>query len=302
MEKYANLASYLLVDVVAQRSRPTGHALNPVPVTEAMRIPDVDEIVDAHLFANRLIQRAEGFGPLLDLEAAERTADRLVEAGQRFKERVMGGLSDAGIDTANPFELLLALRRIGARRLEEQFGPGQSQEGQLRGRVPVVRATTVAALEIQGAGIASFLSQSDRETIRRAGFTACVTCTDVHEYGKLLLEAVLRRLGVQVVDAGVSADPDAVAGQARAAAADLVAVSTYNGVALDYLQTLRQEMARAGLDLPIFIGGRLNQVPDGSPSSMPVDVTGELEALGAVVCQRVDDMLETLVEMAQERA
>jgi hypothetical protein len=35
---------------------------------------------------------------------------------------------------------------------------------------------------------------------------------------------------------------------------------------------------------------------------MPVDVTGELEALGAVVCQRVDDMLETLVEMAQERA
>jgi len=73
-------------------------------------------------------------------------------------------------------------------------------------------------------------------------------------------------------------------------------------VALDYLQALRQEMARTGLDLPIFIGGKLNQVPDDSPSSMPVDVTGELEALGAVVCQRVDNMLETLVEMAQECA
>jgi methylmalonyl-CoA mutase cobalamin-binding subunit len=159
----------------------------------------------------------------------------------------------------------------------------------------------VAALEAQGAGIASSLSQPDQETLRRAGFAACVTCTDVHEYAKILLEAVLRRLGVQVVDAGVSADPDAVAEQARTAGADLIAVSTYNGVALDYLQALRQEMARTGLDLPIFIGGKLNQVPDDSPSSMPVDVTGELEALGAVVCQRVEDMLKRLLEMAQER-
>jgi len=301
VENYANLASYLLVDVVAQRSRPTGHALNPVPVTEALRIPDIDEVVDAHLFANRLIERAPGLEALLDLQAAEDIGDRLVEAGHRFKERVLSGLADAGIDTANPFELLLALRRIGARRLEELFGPGEPQEGQLRGRVPVVRATTVAALEAQGAAIASSLSQPDQETLRRAGFTACVTCTDVHEYAKILLEAVLRRLGVQVVDAGVSADPDAVAERARAAGADLIAVSTYNGVALDYLQALRQEMARTGLDLPIFIGGKLNQVPDDSPSSMPVDVTDELEALGAVVCQRVEDMLKRLLEMAQER-
>ena len=301
VENYANLASYLLVDIVAQRDRPTGHGLNPVPVTEAMRIPEIDEIVDAHLFANRLAQRAEGFEALFDLEAAERVAGRLVEGGRRFKERVLSGLAEAGVDTTSPFELLLALRRIGARRLEELFGPGEPRQDALRKRVPVVRATTVAALEAQGEGIAAFLSQPEREAVRRAGFTACVTCTDVHEYGKILLETVLGRLGLEVVDAGVSADPDAVARRAGAAGVDLIAVSTYNGVALHYLQALRREMDRRGLDVPIFIGGKLNQIPEGSPSSLPVDVTGQLWALGAVVCHRVEDMLEELLKMAQER-
>jgi methylmalonyl-CoA mutase cobalamin-binding domain/chain len=301
VENYANLASYLLVDIVAQRTRPTGHGLNPVPVTEALRIPEIHEIVDAHLFANRLAERAEGYGPLFDLSAADEIAGRLVEGGRRFKERVLDGLAEAGIDTRNPFELLLSIRRLGARRLEERFGPGQPREGVLRRRLPVVRATTVTALEAQGEGVVATLSPADRETIRRAGFTACVTCTDVHEYGKILVETVLEQLGVDVVDAGVSADPDAVAAQARACNADFVAVSTYCGIALDYLGSLRQEMDSQGLDVPVFIGGKLNQIPEDSTSSMPVDVKAELQALGAVVCPRVEDMLAELVRMAQER-
>jgi hypothetical protein len=54
VENYANLASYLLVDIVAQNLQPTGHAINPVPVSEALHIPEIDEVIDAHLFANRL--------------------------------------------------------------------------------------------------------------------------------------------------------------------------------------------------------------------------------------------------------
>ncbi len=124
VENYANLASYLLIDLVAQRLAPTGHGLNPVPVTEALRIPEIDEIVDAHLFANRLASRSEGFETLFDLERADAMADRLVEGGRRFERRVLQGLTDAGIDIGNPFELLLSLRRIGAKRLEELWGPG----------------------------------------------------------------------------------------------------------------------------------------------------------------------------------
>ena len=53
--------------------------------------------------------------------------------------------------------------------------------------------------------------------------------------------------------------------------------------------------------MPVFVGGKLNQIPEGSPSSMPVDVTAELRDVGAIACVRIEDMLEELVEMAQER-
>ena len=137
--------------------------------------------------------------------------------------------------------------------------------------------------------------------MRRAGLAACVTCTDVHEYGKLLLEAALRSLGVRLIDGGVSADPDAVVAAARQGRVDLIAVSTYNGVALSYLRGLRAELARAGLDLPIFIGGKLNQVPDDGLASMPVDVSAQLRSLGAFVCARVEELLSELVDAAAER-
>ena len=47
IENWANLASYFLVDILGQQERPSGHGLNPVPVSEATRIPDVDEVVRA---------------------------------------------------------------------------------------------------------------------------------------------------------------------------------------------------------------------------------------------------------------
>jgi hypothetical protein len=88
---------------------------------------------------------------------------------------------------------------------------------------------------------------------------------------------------------------------ARQGGADFLAVSTYNGVALSYLRALRAELARAGLDLPIFIGGKLNQVPDDGLASMPIDVSAQLRSQGAFVCARVEDMLSELVDAAAER-
>ncbi len=149
--------------------------------------------------------------------------------------------------------------------------------------------------------MAGALAPGERDEIARAGFVACVACTDVHEYGKLLIEATLRSVGVHAIDGGVSADADAVAAAARDGRADFIAVSTYNGVALAYLQTLRSELSRIEFDIPIFIGGKLNQVPEGSRSGMPVDVSRELRALGAFACTGVEDMLAELLDAARER-
>ena len=113
-----------------------------------------------------------------------------------------------------------------------------------------------------------------------------------------MLEQVFKDLDIDTNDAGVSADPGVVAQTAYESDADFIALSTYNGIALTYLRTLREEIDRLGLDIPIFVGGRVNQIPDGSNTSLPVDVSDKVRSLGVTVCTDVAEMLETLAREA----
>jgi methylmalonyl-CoA mutase cobalamin-binding subunit len=299
-DNYAALGSYLTVDAVGQRLRPSGHALNPVPITEAERIPDIDEIIAAHRFALRLIERSEALLPLVDVAEADRIAERLVAGGERFRDDVLAGLAEGGFEIDDPFVLLLALRRIGARRLEAAFGPGAAESGGER-RVPLVPASTIAALETAARKLVAASDPADRAAIAEAGLVACVGATDVHEYGKLLVQEVLQGLGVRVVDLGVHAEPAELARAAADHRADLIAISTYNGVALDYVRCLRRELDRHPTAPAILIGGRLNQLPDASNSSLPVDVEAELRVAGAVPCAAAADLVGHLAAIVRRR-
>lgn len=121
---YASLASYLLADMMALGRRVTGHAVNPVPVTENQRIPDVDEIVEAQAFARRLADHAPHHAPLTDWPGGggEALADRMVAGGRAFAASVLAGLADRGVPLDDPAVLLLANRRMGPKRLEALFG------------------------------------------------------------------------------------------------------------------------------------------------------------------------------------
>ncbi len=296
---YASLAGYLLVDVLAQARQPSGHAVNPVPVSENRRIPEVDEIVDAQLFADRLIAQAVDHEPLLDPGEAEALAERLISGGEIFRDRTLAGLAEAGFAIDDPMELMLALKRIGARRLEELFGPGPSErDGERR---PLVPASALLELDRLAEQRLARTSEADRALVAGAGFTALVATTDVHEHGKGLVERLFAGLGVTPLDGGVSCDPDDLAETARQTGADLIALSTYNGVALSFLAALKQELEERDLQVPVLIGGRLNQIPASSNTSLPVEVGDELAALGAVVCHEVEDALPALLDLARAR-
>ena len=296
---YAVLASDLSTDMIAQRLGPTPHALVPIPVTEYARIPDIEEIVAVHKFAHRLRERLDDLLPLIDVEPADRLADTLIEGGTRFKDNLLRGLETAGIDTANPVELLLAIRRLGAKRLEAYFGAGDSDPDRPRGRRPVVAAATLSEIERMRDETLAAIGAAEREAIASRDLVACVASTDVHEWGKLLVESVFGSLGVRVVDGGVNADPDALAELARRETVDFIALSTHNGIALTYVSRLREEMILRELTLPVFVGGRLNQVPDGSNTSLPVDVSDRLSEAGVAACASVDEMLSTLADEAR---
>jgi len=290
--------TYLRIDIHGQKTRPAGHAVNPTPVTEAERIPDIGEIIDVHLLANRLVELEEPLRTLYSDEEIDPIADKIVAGGKRFKENVLAGFEAAGIDIRNPFEMLLAIRRVGSKRLEELFGPGPAAPSRLRGRKPISPSHSIEQLEEMGEGLTTRMAEDGRRRIEAAGLRGCVATTDVHEYGKILIENVLGKLAVTIVDGGISTDPNHLALRAKSSGADFIALSSYNGVALEFVSELQRHLRALGTDIPVFIGGKLNRVPDGSNSSLPVDVSQEISATGAIVCPGVETMLAGIAEIA----
>ncbi|MBT5353283.1 MAG: hypothetical protein HN718_02320 [Rhodospirillales bacterium] len=292
-ENYAALASYLGVDIAAQRTQPSGHAINPIPITEAMRIPEIDEIVDANLFAARLMDQSQPLTPIYHMEAVDVIADLLTTGGKTFYDRVMAGLAERGIDTGDAVEMLLTIKRLGARQLEALYGPGAPDSTKPSGRMPLVESPVVAEINNLSAQVLDN-TLDVANIVRAAGLTVCVATTDVHEYGKNLIDQVLRDLNVELIDGGVSTDPEVLARLAHQSNANAIAISTYNGIALPFLSALQTEMASIGCEIPVYIGGKLNHIPNDSNTSLPIDVSDELESLGAIACPQVETMILAL--------
>ena len=286
-ENFASLSSYLSIDIAGQLLKPTGHAINPVPVTENERIPDVSEVVEAQLFAARLASHETWHMPLLDPAPARTLADRIVAGGRNFFDNAINGLAEAGIDTDNPFEMLLALRRLGGRRLETMFAArGDTIASDIAEEVVAMARTHL-----------SRVTTADRHVLANLAPRVLTATTDVHEHGKLVLDEVLSRAGATLIDGGTSVEPQVLAARALSERADAIALSTYNGVALTYYNALRKHLDN---QIPVLIGGRLNQVPDGSNTSLPVDVRDQLGAAGAYVCREIEDAVPALLTALKE--
>ncbi len=291
---YAAMAGYLLVDMLGQRTLASGHAINPIPVSEAERIPEPAEIVAAHRFARRLAEGLPGFADLLDPDTVDATAATLVANGRRFRDNVLAGLTRAGIDTTDAVETMLALRRLGARRLERLWGPGESDPGQAGGRRARVASPVAEELRRAAQRVLGALAPEIGERLRARAPVVVVASSDVHEYGKAVLQRVLAELGAQVIDAGTHAEPQRLVALARESGADCIALGTYNGIALDYAARLGTALRASAPALPVFIGGCLNQVPEGSNTSLPVDVSAQVAAMGFTPCARIEQMLVAL--------
>lgn len=294
---FASLASYLLADIMATRRWPTGHAINPVPVTENVRIPEFDEIQDAQIFATTLTGHACHHERLVNWEVVEATATTLVKEGRRFANNLISGLADIGVDTGDAAQLLIAIRRLGPKWLERLFGVGALETtGE---RSPVVIAEWARELDM-AAQEWTARSKPLLESTALGKLKVCLCTSDVHEHGKYLIARALEDVGVAVIEGGVSADPEQVVERAAETGANVIAISTYNGVALSYCRRVRELVKERGLEIEIMVGGRLNEVPDDSNSGLPVDVTEDLRKLGFHPCGNISDLAPILSLICQQ--
>jgi len=293
------VSEYLLWDIMTQLQCPTGHAVLPLPVTEALRIPSAEEIAEAQIFGRRIEQAARRLKPHMDFRNAYAFSDKIVSAGKMVFDNALAGLKEADVDTDDPVQLLYVLKKLGPAVFEEMFGAGQLNPAYARGRQPVI-PTDVS--ELSNAYVEKYrnIFSSSRSKDILQGRRILIASTDVHEHAIMVIHQLLAEAGAEMINLGAETNPDQVVAAARDKNAEAILVSTHNGMALDYARRLKDEMAQQKIHIPVVMGGVLNQKVEDH--ALPVDVSKNIKELDFLPCPRLENKLDNLLEYSLKKA
>ena len=126
-----------------------------MPLSEAERIPDADEILEVHLIARELEREVRRGAPLLDWAWVERRAAEAAAYARAFRDGVLAHFADDGVDLGDAAALLLALRRTHA--------------GRARARVRIPAPRELRALETWKHGVVASVAERARAHAPAAG-------------------------------------------------------------------------------------------------------------------------------------
>jgi methylmalonyl-CoA mutase cobalamin-binding subunit len=284
------VATDVMYTVARELKHPTGAAMHATPVSEATRIPTVGELVESLVIVTEAEQRVRACPEIIDWRPIYEMRDRIVTGGRQVFRNLLEGLVKIGVKTDDPLRLMLATRRLGASTIEQLFHAGEPDSSYPRGFKPVVASDTLARLLLR--------KEQILKNIRRHGplpdlsdITVVTAGTDVHEYALHLLAEALNACAARVVNLGTSAHSPDIAKAAVETAADVVAVSTHNGMALSLGRQIMQELEARGVRPLVFLGGRLNEDIENQQAA---DVRPMLRGVGIMPCDTVEDMITVL--------
>jgi methylmalonyl-CoA mutase cobalamin-binding subunit len=266
----------------------TGACALPVPLTEKQRVPTWPEIAQVQVMARQIERRAAALAQTVNWPPLEAEAAALAASGARFLANVKRGLARQGTDIEDPLQVMLALRGLGAARIERAWGVGALCADFAHGRQPVKPTELVAATTRECARFTAAVPASNRHAV-------IVGSTDVHEMAKRILVRALASAGHAVTDIGVNRDPEDFVNAAVAQGAKAIVITTHNGVALSFGRLAARLCEVQGLAAAIVMGGVLNEDEPGALA--PVDVTSQLNELGIVTPAEIDGLLAYLQEM-----
>jgi methylmalonyl-CoA mutase cobalamin-binding subunit len=291
------VAEYLMWDIMAQLTCPTGHSVLPIPVTEAFRVPSAQEIAEVQSFGRRVEKAARRMLPYVNLNEARSFSNKAVSIGKKIFNRALEGMKDAGVDIQNPLQLLYVLKKLGPALFERSFGEGEADETISHGRNPRlptgIYTMSRDILEIHRKDLSQ---RGMKKNLQGRRFL--IASTDVHGFAVELIHQLLSEAGAEMIKLGAEKNPDDVVQAAQANKVDGILLSTHNGLALEYAQRLKQELAGAGLNLPILMGGVLNQKFEDSV--LPVDVTENIRELGFFASPQLKGGLNQLLSSGMD--
>lgn len=287
---FGALVSYGMGDIIGQTYKPTGHAIVPIPITEAIRIPTVEEIIQAHLVIDMVIKKSPFISSYLDWTKIIAEKELLVTTGRIFFERVMNGLDGLGVDIEHPGEIFATLKAIGPAQLETVFGVGRLEKEAMRGRVPVRPTNAVMDLKSQEDEVIYKITDIENSL---KGVKLIIGTTDVHEFGKQLIKNIVLKAGATVFDLGTAVSTMEFADAVIETESKVIMISTYNGIAYSYAKELLDRLKTMGLDdVHIIMGGLLNENLDNS--ELAVDVSERLKELGVHSDNKAEEIIQVI--------
>ena len=285
---YAIAIAEAIPYIILERKYRTGTSFTPKPITEAIRVPTLDEIIDIIAVCRVAERKALEYekADMLDESYINKLRITIATNGKKFYDNMIEGLLEMGIDITDPLQMLLATRRLGGKRVEELFHPGEKDPSRPRGIVPYVATDLeIRARNELEQNIEIIRAEKLGDAIK--GKKIVIGSADTHEYGLFVLGGVLRAFGAQVVDRGVDLDPEQVLDAAFEEDTPYIAISTHNGQCLHWGRRILEVAKKRNQNVKVAMGGTLNAMLPGNTE--PVDVSDRLSELGIIPCHDVLD-------------
>jgi 5-methyltetrahydrofolate--homocysteine methyltransferase len=208
----------------------------------------------------RLIALAESFKGTDAV--AEKAAEewRGWDVVKRLEHALVKGIDAYVVDDTE--EARAAIFARGGRPIEVIEGPlmsGMNTVGDLFGSGKMFLPQVVKSARVMKKAVAHlipFIEAEKEEGARAKGRIVMATVKgDVHDIGKNIVGVVLQCNGYEVIDLGVMVPWATILQAAKDNDADMIGLSGLITPSLDEMVTVAEEMQRAGLTMPLLIGG-----------------------------------------------
>jgi len=195
-------------------------------------------------------------------KAAEKAAEewRSYDVVKRLEHALVKGIDAYIVDDTE--EARAAIQARGGRPIEVIEGPlmgGMNTVGDLFGSGQMFLPQVVKSARVMKKAVAHlipFIEAEKEEGAKAKGRIIMATVKgDVHDIGKNIVGVVLQCNGYEVLDMGVMVPWATILDLAQKEQVDMIGLSGLITPSLDEMVTVAEEMQRAGMTMPLLIGG-----------------------------------------------
>ena len=276
----------MFIEVLFNLRYQTPTIISPVAVTECLRTPSLEELLDIAAAGIRSETKAQQWLPLINWTPIEEMAQLLMDKGTAFFHNVLDGLSAAGVDIHDPLQIIMILRRFNPVRFEQTFHPSTDEFGSFKPYCP-------SQLSRQTMDMKDAITKDlkARNYDLRGRRVICASA-DGHSYGLMLVDRVYSDLGATVVNGGVALEPAMLLDLADEEGIDTLCISTHCGQCLSYAKQLVELMNARRHPYRIAMGGMFTALLPGS--KLPEDVQHLIRETGVLASNDIAEQIEFL--------